>query len=339
MNEQTPVADISDEVPPPICFSFAKRAVSDALGDAQPVPTEPGRRDAASGRVVAEIEARIERLAERFDQLEFVILEQFESGMTPNDGSPAGSLCDRLDRIEAALAHVAQAADRIAATDETETATARQLDAMAARVGDLLQAQAQVVTSAEDTAARLADLLRAVVEAESHGDARHVAVLGALDRIASRPAPAPDLTIQHRSFAGFATALQAALGRYDASAQGIAQGLDVVAGRLDAVEVAFRRERAEPSAAAPQPPAGLEAALGLLCDRIGALVEVHATGPQMGGVPELASVATRLDLLAGMLSTSLEDARGRGVPIEDTLRDLRMAVAEIAAENRRLRIE
>jgi hypothetical protein len=477
-------------------------------------------QDTAPTDRLGEIEARIAKLAERFDQLEFVIVEQFEPGMTDGGDLPAGNLRDRLDRIEAGLgrlrrdapatwaeamvsdeetidgamlearldeiaarladlAHIAAgpdgAADALAArldaletrletvADEaaaqhdrllsavTAEAAAREaalegiaasaatrredlrailaseiearhaalmaaiepaqgagetvevdfeslrsdlkavlteeMDARQAALLAALNEQAEVVRAslageaearevalkafAEAAEVRQATLLaglgeeaqttrtavaaareealtaiaaaaearqadiRDVIAAEM--DTRNATILSALDRAMNRPAPAPDLTQQHRSFAGFATALQTTLNQFEVSVDSILDRLDGMARRLEAVEA---RIAAPAEAAAeelvPMAPSGLETSLGALSHGIGALVEV--LGQRAAPVPETEANPAMLDQLGALVTAAVgEAARGSRNAIDETLRDLRLTVAEIAADGLRLR--
>lgn len=319
MNDQTPVTDALDATSPAICFSLAKRAAAGVPGRGPSDALDAAGAERGDAGQAADLDMRIERLAERFDQLEFVIIEQFEPGMIHAGGVPAGSLRDRLDRIEAAVEHLSH--DPVRPTDRDDSEGERRLDALAVR---------------------LDGLERAIADAASGTETRHAALVAAVERIATRPAPAPDLTAQHRSFAGFAAALQTTLGRQEAAAQEIVLALGTFAARLEAVEARLDAKGeqpppAEPSAASPS--AGLETSLGLLGDRIGALARAIGAGPPAATPPEIASIAGRLDHLALLLAGALEeDARGRRASIEETLRDMRMTVAEIVAENRRLHV-
>jgi hypothetical protein len=475
----------------------------------------------ADGRL-GEIEARIARLAERFDQLEFVIVEQFEPGMTEGGELPAGNLRDRLDRIEAGLGHLrrdapATWAEAIASDEEVLDAAMLEarLDEIAARLADLahvatepdgaaealgarldaiekrlqevaeeagarqdsllsavtaeaaarepalhaiaaaaaaqaedlratltadiearhaalvaaiaaaqdrpdtaeadaaslpagmaalaeemearhaallaaLDARAAVAQAAiaTETAAR-EETLKAIAEAAEtrhaaflaalgdQGEAtrtalaaeaatreaaltavaeavearqadlrdviatematRHDAILVALDRAMNRPAPAPDLTQQHRSFAGFATALQTTLNQFEVSVDSILDRLDGMARRLEAVEarIAAPAETAAGDAASV-PPSGLETSLGALSDGIGALVEV--LGQRAAPLLEPEAGPAMLDQLGALVTAAVgEAARDSQSAMDETLRDLRLTVAEMAADSLRLR--
>jgi hypothetical protein len=471
---------------------------------------------------LGEIEARIAKLAERFDQLEFVIVEQFEPGMTDGGELPAGNLRDRLDRIEAGLgllrrdapatwdeamaseeavldaaaldarldeiaarladlAHIAagpgDAADALAArldaleqrlgtvADEaaarhdsllsavTAEAAAREAalegiaaaaatrrqelkDILAAEIetrhasllaaigpaqeaGDTVDVDIEALRSdlraalAEEMDARHAGLLaalneqaavartsvaaeaaareaegkalaeaaearhaallqavtehaetaRALVAAEAAAreaalaampeaeatreadlkaalvaeiDTRHDAILLALDRAMSRPAPAPDLTQQHRSFAGFATALQTTLNQFEVSVDSILERLDGMARRLEAVEARIPAPAAAPAADAAPAVSGIETSLGALSDGIGALVEV--LGQRAAPSPVTEADPAMIDQLGAAVTAAIgEAARGSQSAMDETLRDLRLTVAEIAADSLRLR--
>jgi hypothetical protein len=167
---------------------------------------------------------------------------------------------------------------------------------------------------------------------------RHDDLLAAFERAMHRPMPAPDLTMQHRSFAGFATALQVALDRLDSAVESILAGLGDMAARLDALETPRAPEAAR-AAEASRVAVDLGARLAALCDRIGTLTDVVASAAERREAAEAAALSERLDALGEVLSASVENAAlGNREAMERTLRDLRFAVAEIAAENQRLRI-
>jgi uncharacterized coiled-coil protein SlyX len=483
------------------------------------MPDEDDMTDAEAppeGRL-GEIEARIAKLAERFDQLEFVIIEQFEPGMTEGGELPAGNLRDRLDRIEAGLGLLRR--DTPATWDETmasgneildAAALEARLDEIAARLADLAHLAAapegaadvlaarlealenRLGTVAEEAAARHDSLLSAVVaesaarEAALEGiaaaaatrredlramlaaefearhatllsatgpapeagdaveidaealrsdlraalaeeiDARHAAflavlneqasasgshareeavltalaeaaearhaalvdalnenaeaarsliaaeaaardaalaamaeaaesrqgdlraalaaeietrhdtLLAALDRAMNRPAPAPDLTQQHRSFAGFATALQTTLNQFEVSVDSILERLDGMARRLEAVEARVAAPAAAPGGDATPAVSGIETSLGALSDGIGALVEV--LGQRAAPAPATEANPAMLDQLGAVVTAVVgEAARSSQSVMDDTLRDLRLTMAEIAADSLRLR--
>ena len=334
MNDQTPNAESLNEASPAISFSLARRAVSDVAQDAAPDPPCADVVDVDLKRRLSDIEDTIQRVGERFDQLEFVIVEQFEPGMTQAGELPAGNLRERLDRIEAALGSpetpcVVQDAETGATM---ASAFEQRLDGLMARLEDADRTREQRSTMAEEADARLDRLERVIADLVSGAEARHETVLKNLELVMRRPAPAPDLTTQHRSFAGFATALQTALGRYEEAANRIVVGLDAVAGRISAVEAALDGQATD--AANHSSSQGLEHCLGALCDRIGALSRVLGADRHASVDPEVSMISARLDHMAGALSA----AGGERASLDETLRDLRLAVAEIASENQRLRI-
>ena len=310
-----------DDPHPILRFSGAARMP----GGAPLVPEGEGSSD----RLPREIETRIEKLAERFDQLEYVIVEQFEPGMSGSGDLPRGNLRDRLDRIESVLGLLSQ-------VDDDRPAPQGHEDPVAERLIEAVGSQAQRADAME---ARLDSLIRALdaVSAETRG--RHDDLMAAFEKAMHRPMPAPDLTMQHRSFAGFATALQVTLDRMDGAVAGIVGALDGVTARLAALEA--RAASADmPVTEAPPAADSLGSSLDALCDRIGALTGVLAAATERKKPAEdLAALSMRIDALGAVLSASVEDAvHGNRVAIEETLRDLRLAVAEIAAENHRLQI-
>jgi hypothetical protein len=194
--------------------------------------------------------------------------------------------------------------------------------------------EAALTAVAEAVEARQADL-RDVIATEMA--TRHDAILVALDRAMNRPAPAPDLTQQHRSFAGFATALQTTLNQFEVSVDSILDRLDGMARRLEAVEarIAAPAETAVGDAASV-PPSGLETSLGALSDGIGALVEV--LGQRAAPLLEPEAGPAMLDQLGALVTAAVgEAARDSQSAMDETLRDLRLTVAEMAADSLRLR--
>jgi hypothetical protein len=167
--------------------------------------------EARLGQRLSEIETRIEKLAERFDQLEFVIVEQFEPGMSGTGDLPSGNLRDRLDRIESVLGLLSQGAEEqpvaapAAVADAPVPAGIERRETFAARLEEVDSAQSIRADAAE---ARLDGMTQAldILSAEARG--RHQDLRAAFEKAMNRPPPAPDMTMQHRSFAGFATALQ-----------------------------------------------------------------------------------------------------------------------------------
>ena len=299
--------------------------------DSAPPPEEGGRL----AERLSEIETRIERLAERFDQLEFVIVEQFEPGMTQAGDLPHGNLRERLDRIEAVLGLLSQGGEDRPVPGPVPTAGGPQVDGLLDRLSDIAAAQAQ---RSEAVESRLHMTMQALDSMATETRGRSEALFAALEGAMRRPMPAPDLTMQHRSFAGFATALQVTLDRLDGAVARLLDGFGSVTGRLAALEA--RLAQTEMPAADAAPGAGdIATALAALCERIGGLTRVLAEPPNRTGDPDIGDLTMRLDALGAVLSASVEDAvHGNRAAIEETLRDLRLAVAEIAAENHRLRI-
>lgn len=336
-------------------------AASEAAGAAGPLVLSA--KDAASAtagpteeavplsRRFGEIEAWIEKLAERFDQLEFVIVEQFEPGMSQPGERPGGNLRERLDRIEATLGLLSQepgetlAAAASGGPEGAEAAVARaiedRLNAIATRLADVVDAEARRSALADAAEERLRALEGAVEVMSTGADASRMAVLDAIERVSQRPPPAPDMTLQHRSFAGFATALQATLDRFETSVGTILDRLDGVTERVAALEAGVSRfeDIATSQPAASPPTSGLDLSLAALSDRICALAEVLGTRQQPADLEEISVVSARLEQLGGLLSAALEETgRSNSSGLDETLRDLRIAIAEIAAENRRLHI-
>ena len=325
---------LSDDPPPVLRFTPVARLSPDPALPAETEATAAGP-DGLDQRL-REIETRIEKLAERFDQLEFVIVEQFEPGMTAAGELPGGNLRERLDRIEGVLGLLSQAPEELPAAEtalEAEpSGLAAQLDAVASRLSEMMAAQGLATDRAE---ARLDGLVQAFDALSGRLGDRHDELVGVVERAVTRQPPVPDLALQHRSFAGFATALQMTLRRVDDAVSTILAGVEAVAERVAALEA-----RPAASTAAGAPASGdLDASLGALCDRIGALTAALADAAEQRGAGDIAALSMRLDALGAVMSASLEDSLlGNRTVIEDTLRDLRLAVAEIAAENHRLRI-
>jgi hypothetical protein len=308
---------------------------------------------------LADIDSRIGKLAERFDQLEFVIVEQFEPGMTDGGDLPSGNLRDRLDRIEAGLGHLrgrdpatpAPGTRRRRPTKSCSTppwsrrgwtrsrhgwpsspnsraslrgrawpkrrcpprcarGTARRdrgrgaarhealLAAVAARNGargTTRSARRSATTRrrkdrpwlqlpppprrrsrARTLAGPIGSLLGIAAAERARRDARRT-------RPGDEPAAArPDLTLQHRGFAGFATALQTTLSQFETSVDSILARLDGMAQRLEAVEA--RIAAPPPTHARPSLGAiGARISLGALSEGIGALVQVLGRRPAARG--------------------------------------------------------
>ncbi len=408
MSDYGPSSDTLQDTSPLLRFTSAMRWPRDRreetiTGDAEPLVDET----ALTGRL-ADIESRIGKLAERFDQLEFVIVEQFEPGMTDGGDLPSGNLRDRLDRIEAGLGQLRGPSDATRASWNEATAPDEEvldaamvearLDEITARLTDLARRadepvgagvaetvdarlgalEARLDAVADEAAARHEALLAAVAtevairhealrtaigsdaaarsqsalaeataEAQARAEAigaklateaekRHEAVLAALERAMSRPAPAPDLTQQHRSFAGFATALQTTLSQFETSVDSILDRLDGMAQRLEAVETRMAQPAVDDASATPVAATGLETSLGALSEGIAALVQVlgqRAADPRGGTDPAM------LGQLGALVSAAVEEAaRDNRAALDETLRDLRLALAEVAADNMRLRI-
>ena len=187
MSDDGPSSDTLREPSPLLHFTSAMRWPRERQQPDMPDEEDLARDDAlASGRL-GEIEARIAKLAERFDQLEFVIVEQFEPGMTDGGKLPAGNLRDRLDRIEAALGPLrrdapATWADAMAADEEVLDAAMLEarLDEIAARLADLAHIAAGPDGAAEALAARLEALEGQLHEVSEETRAQHDTLLAAL---------------------------------------------------------------------------------------------------------------------------------------------------------------
>jgi hypothetical protein len=324
----------------------------EAVGTTEmPAAAESSDEAVSLSRRYSEIEAWIEKLAERFDQLEFVIVEQFEPGMSQPGERPSGNLRERLDRIEVTLAQLSQepAEALPAAVDGGSGAAALaaatgiedRLNAIASRLADVVDAEMRRSAAADAAEDRLRTLEGAVEAMSTGADASRMAVLDAIERVSQRPPPAPDMTLQHRSFAGFATALQTTLDRFETSVGAILERLDGVTERVGALEAGLSRleDTAVSQTVAEPPTSGLDLSLAALSDRICALAEVLGTRQQPADLQDITVVSARLEQLGALLSAALEEAgKSNSDSLDESLRDLRMAIAEIAAENRRLRI-
>ena len=325
-----PQADVEPrDASPPVLFGVATRSER----------VSPSGPDLVSqlGRRLSEIEIRMEKLAERFDQLEFVIVEQFEPGMTPSGDARRGNLRERLDRIEEVLGLLSQSGEERPAPAEASHAALGQTkwEAAAASLAETAAVHAERFGAVEARLDGLADLFESFA-----GDARgrHHALLETLEKLAQRPMPAPDLTAQHRSFAGFATALQVTLDRLDGAVAEILAGFASLAARLETLEAPHSGQDA-PVDGVTRVGRDIGDGFMALCDRIGALTDVVAGAAERKSSAETAALSDRLEALSAVLSASIGDAAvGQRLVMEDALRDLRIAVAEIAAENRRLRI-
>lgn len=217
------------------------------------------------------LEERFSRLAERFDQLEFVIVEQFEPGMTGEDGQDPGNLRHRLDRIEAALRTFAGPA---AAPDPAIDGA---LEAAIARI------DAALVESAGAAARRDEDL---------------ASLKDAVARIETAVPPRPDMSAVHQGFARIATALSAGLQRLDAAREDTDRRLAAIETALaDVAKAAIAADRATDAAPAPE---GLEARIGALADRVAA-----AEARLSAASAEMAEIG-RADALRALQSTVAE---------------------------------
>jgi hypothetical protein len=182
-------ADTLREASPLLRFSSAMRWARDNRAERT---DDDGLVDEAamSGRL-AQIETRMGKLAERFDQLEFVIVEQFEPGMTEAGELPSGNLRDRLDRIEEGLGHLrrtpsppptwAEATVRDEDVLDAAAVEAR-LDDIAARLAELAEAGSRDDAAKDALGARLAEL----TEAGARDDAARDALGARLDEMAAR---------------------------------------------------------------------------------------------------------------------------------------------------------
>lgn len=348
--------------------------------DASPVdsvPTVNGDRSAVEGEKLAGIERRMERLAERFEQLEFLIIEQFETGVNATTADPEMTLRQRLDRIEGRLDDLLRTrpegphalGDRPADPQSSEKGTA-QLPAADFLGGPcrtledtrpvqtphpswlegleerLLSALAQTLSeNAKVVASDVADLVSMTVSVAetSARTATEVSTLtNRVEALARRPAAVPDLTAQHRSFAAFGTALSVTLARFEAVADGLAQRLDRVTTQPAPIDASAAGEEALPTPEAkngtPPVAAALEGEMAVLARRIETLANVLGTRAKGVDPEDLAQTSARLETVCGRLTDALEEISSDTRALhEDSLRDLRLAVAEIAAENRRLR--
>lgn len=297
---------VSDSAGPRLVLGLPEAFDTDAApaapgpGDPAPVPEEAG----------PSLEERFSHLSERFDQLEFVIVEQFEPGMTQEDGPDRGNLRDRLVRIEAALDGLAAVP---AAGPEDEPgpglrALAEKMESIAAGMADL----GTRIEGVGERAERLERTLRDLAQAQA--------------RLEKRPAPVPDLTAMHQGFARFGTALNGALHRMDTVVSEICE-------RQERIEAAI----AELSARLAQGAAGsgshdpLEDTLRDLGSRIGALAEAAAARPEASR--DVAALAERLAAAEARIAAGSEPAEAGH---DAALRALQTTVAELLAENRRL---
>jgi hypothetical protein len=219
----------------------------------------PGESDPIDGRL-REIEARIAKLAERFDQLEFIIVEQFEPGMTETGDLPAGNLRDRLDRIEAGLGLLRTETPDISATppvgSSAEVAPGpagleARTGEMAARLADTtygsagaLHARLEVLekrleTAAEAAAAQLDRLLSAIADGATGWDSalQAIATSHAAHHADLKAALAAETETWH---AAVLTALELAIHRAS-PAPDSAQQQRNVAGLASALQTTFNQ--------------------------------------------------------------------------------------------------
>ena len=109
-----------------------------------------------------------------------------------------------------------------------------------------------------------------------------------------------------------------------------------MAQRLEAVETRLAAPAGAPAEDAAPATSALETSLGALSDRIGALVEV--LGQRTSAPRQAESNPALLDGLGALVTAAVgEAARGSQSAMDETLRDLRLTVAEFAADSLRLR--
>jgi hypothetical protein len=85
------------------------------------------------------------------------------------------------------------------------------------------------------------------------------------------------------------------------------------------------------------PASGLETSIGALSEGIDALVEVLVV--RMSDAREANAKGAMLDQIGALVTAAVNAAaRDNRTAMDETLRDLRLALAEVAAENLRLRV-
>ena len=147
----------------------------------------------------------------------------------------------------------------------------------------------------------------------------------------SRPAPAPDLTLQRQGFSRIATALSTALGRLDTIGENTGAAVARIEERLEAAPAAG-------GAATSASHDRLDATLSSFIDKLDALVQSMGAGGAASGV-DLADLPDRLEDICTRLTAMLESKSHEGeASLAEDLRDLRTLVAELIADNRRLQV-
>ena len=147
----------------------------------------------------------------------------------------------------------------------------------------------------------------------------------------SRPAPAPDLTLQRQGFSRIATALSTALGRLDTIGENTGAAVARIEERLEAAPAAG-------GAATGASHDRLDATLSSFIDKLDALVQSMGAGGAASGV-DLADLPDRLEDICTRLTAMLESKSHEGeASLAEDLRDLRTLVAELIADNRRLQV-
>ena len=279
-----------------------------------------------------------------------------EPAATTDEDEPPVDLCDAdAPDAEPADAPVAEAAPEVEAadppmpTDAEEPACADLDDAPAAAasvapegmgVADILSRLERLEEALDRLAALPAPPAANPVDVVAEMDAR---LTGLADRIearladlASRPVPTPNLTAQHRSFAAYNPALSSFLKRMEAM---LDAAKEEGAARLAKLEERIASLEARLSVSNEADANPLEPVVKTLSERV---VRMSlSTAPAAAPDPEMRALLERMaeaqERVDGRLAEALEIPTARFLSgQEEFLRDLRVVIAELLAESRRI---
>lgn len=282
-------------------------------------------QDAEMAQPMEDLVKRLDALTKRVEALE---AGQPQSLEAQGDHDPTDTSAD------ASVAEI-EDPDEPATNPMTPNATFADMSVITEAVRAALAERSDETTELRDMTLSIRDSVASHTEfvESALGD-----ISASLERMSTRPLPAPDLTLQKQGFARIATALSAALARFDA----LASESGAAIARIE--ESLSSAGNAAPGAAteSPQLPPGesdrLEVSMSAFVDRLEALVASMAP-TQGAGAPDMSHVPTLLEDICGRLTDMLEGKTAQGEPsLTDELRDLRTLVAELIADNRRLQV-
>ena len=283
-------------------------------------------------------------------------MEESEPVTETEEISATPSLEEFAERLNALTARVEALEGQAAAASEPENSTgmaecepdspteaSAPPEAPAATVDPAQMADAlrTVLDERPDATGELRAALDAMASAANERGERIEGALAGLeasvDRLLTRPAPAPDLTMQKQGFARVATALSVAIGRFDAIATETRGAIGRIEENLAAAPAAAPAPEAA-QASVPEEPGRLDATLASFVDRLDALVKSMGENSSAPG-PDLSNLPDRLDTICTRLTEMLESQTAQGeASLAEDLRDLRTLVAELIADNRRLQV-